>query len=304
MRCGASLPNPLTEAIVTGHARYTMDIAMRGPAAPQGAALAARPCAHHGRSTRARRSPCRAWSRSSPGRTCRAGSTPPPARRLPRRSRRHLHARQRRALRRPAPGRRGRRDRGRRRGRLPRCRSRLRDPARRVRSRGGDGARRPAAARQGRCSTQNGNMFCTLQGEIGDVAKGFDEADAVHEQTYSTSRGPARPPRDARLDRLARARTAAGTSAPAARARSPSRRSSPTSSACRRARSMSSPSGSAAASAASRRWCPRTCALFATHEARGRPVKWEWTREEEFIGATTRHPMTTRSRSAPGRTAR
>jgi CO/xanthine dehydrogenase Mo-binding subunit len=26
----------------------------------------------------------------------------------------------------------------------------------------------------------------------------------------------------------------------------------------------------------------------------GRPVKWEWTREEEFIGATTRHQMTTR----------
>ena len=25
----------------------------------------------------------------------------------------------------------------------------------------------------------------------------------------------------------------------------------------------------------------------------GRPVKWEFTREEEFIGATTRHQMTT-----------
>ena len=25
----------------------------------------------------------------------------------------------------------------------------------------------------------------------------------------------------------------------------------------------------------------------------GRPVKWEFTREEQFIGATTRHPMTT-----------
>ena len=36
--------------------------------------------------------------------------------------------------------------------------------------------------------TDNGNIFCTLQGEIGDVAKGFKEADAVHEQTYSTSR--------------------------------------------------------------------------------------------------------------------
>src|SRR5260370_22154206 len=36
--------------------------------------------------------------------------------------------------------------------------------------------------------TQNGNIFCTLQGEIGDVAQGFKEADAVHEMTYSTSR--------------------------------------------------------------------------------------------------------------------
>ena len=26
----------------------------------------------------------------------------------------------------------------------------------------------------------------------------------------------------------------------------------------------------------------------------GRPVKWEFTREEQFIGATTRHQMTTR----------
>ena len=36
--------------------------------------------------------------------------------------------------------------------------------------------------------TDNGNIFCTLQGEIGDVAKGFKEADVVHENTYSTSR--------------------------------------------------------------------------------------------------------------------
>ena len=73
--CGASLPNPFTEAIVTGQARYTMDVAMRGPAAPQGAALAARPCPHPAHRPRAGRWPCPAWSRSSPGRTCRAGST-------------------------------------------------------------------------------------------------------------------------------------------------------------------------------------------------------------------------------------
>ena len=36
----------------------------------------------------------------------------------------------------------------------------------------------------------------------------------------------------------------------------------------------------------------------------GRPVKWEFTREEQFIGATTRHPMTITSSSAPSGTAR
>src|SRR5215472_9637206 len=34
------------------------------------------------------------------------------------------------------------------------------------------------------------------------------------------------------------------------------------------------------------------CALAALKT--GRPVMWEYTREEQFIGATTRHPMTTR----------
>ena len=34
----------------------------------------------------------------------------------------------------------------------------------------------------------NSNIYCTLQGEIGDVARGFAEADAVHEETYSTTR--------------------------------------------------------------------------------------------------------------------
>ncbi len=36
----------------------------------------------------------------------------------------------------------------------------------------------------------------------------------------------------------------------------------------------------------------------------GRPVKWEWTREEEFIGATTRHQMTTRVKIGAQGTAR
>ena len=64
----------------------------------------------------------------------------------------------------------------------------IRDPAGRVRS--GIGDRNPAR----RCCmtktlvTASNNIFCTLQGEIGDVAKGFKEADVLHEQTYSTTR--------------------------------------------------------------------------------------------------------------------
>jgi CO/xanthine dehydrogenase Mo-binding subunit len=36
--------------------------------------------------------------------------------------------------------------------------------------------------------TNTGNVYCELRGEIGDIAKGFKEADAIHEMTYSTSR--------------------------------------------------------------------------------------------------------------------
>ena len=44
--CGASLRNPFAEAIVTGKARYTLDVADGGHAPSQGAALAPCPCAH------------------------------------------------------------------------------------------------------------------------------------------------------------------------------------------------------------------------------------------------------------------
>ena len=48
-------PTPSPTPILTGNARYTMDVAIGGHAAPQGAALAACPCAHHGASTASRR---------------------------------------------------------------------------------------------------------------------------------------------------------------------------------------------------------------------------------------------------------
>ena len=179
-----------------------MDVADRGPAASQGAALAARPCPHQAdRPDQGARRAGRRRGLHLGGRAQAAGSAPrctktiwsipttPAARRC-------------RALRRPAHRRRRRRERGRRRGRLPRARGRVRNPAGGLRSGGGDGARRAAAARQGRGRRTADNIFCNLQGEIGDVAKGFarsrrrPRADLFHDARA------ARPSRDARLDRL------------------------------------------------------------------------------------------------------
>ena len=123
-----------------------------GPAAPQGAALASRACAASWRSTASK-----AMAVPGRGRGLHLGGCPAPAlqhgdaRGSSGRSRRHLHPRQRGALRRPARRRRRGRDRGRR--RTPACRLlevELRDPARRVRSGRRHGARRTRPARQGR----------------------------------------------------------------------------------------------------------------------------------------------------------
>ena len=136
------------------------------------------------------------------------------------------------------------------------------------------------------------HLLPTLHGEIGNVADGLRRGRRGARADLLDLARAARPSRDARLDRLDATTDGRSTSAPAPRRRSSSRRSSPTSSAAARATSTSSPSASAAASAASRRCCPRTCCVLATLKT-GRPVKWEFTREEQFIGATTRHQMTT-----------
>ena len=48
------------------------------------------------------------------------------------------------------------------------------------------------------------NILIDVHGNLGDVEAGFAEADVIHEGTYSTHRGAACPPGDARLDRLGR----------------------------------------------------------------------------------------------------
>ena len=178
-----------------------------------------------------------------------------------RRPRRHLHARQRRALRRPAGGRRGGRDRGGGRGGVPRARGRVRGPAGRVRSRGGDAspARRCCTTR-GRRRPQSGNIFCSISTVRSATSRqGFAEADVVHEGTYSTSRV-----QHVHLETHGSIawKGEDGGCSPHQLAGAVHRRS--RSSAylfglARRATSTSSPSASAAVSAASRRWSPRIC---------------------------------------------
>ena len=175
------------DGIVTGHARYTMDVAMEGLLHLK---VLRSPHAHariRGIDRDAAAAPCRAWSRSSPGRTCRAGST------APRRTRTIWSipttptcwttwcASSASASRPWWPRAR------RRRGGLPRCsRSTTRCCPR-------CSTRRRRCSRTRRCCTTRaspaaGNIYADIHGEVGSVADGFAEADVVHEGTYSTSR--------------------------------------------------------------------------------------------------------------------
>ena len=65
-----------------------------------------------------------------------------------------------------------------------------------------------------------------------------------------------------------------------------------TSSACIPRKFTFTPSALEVDSAASRRCCARNCVCSAALKT-GRPVKWEFTREEEFIAGVSRHPMKT-----------
>ena len=228
-------------------------------AAPQGAALAARPCAGQEHRQDQARSPSPASSPSSPGRTCRGGSTarrctrttwstpttPTCSTTSPASSASGSPPWSATARRPPKPA------------CAPwpsttrscrRCSTRWRpwSPAPRV------------LHDKSEVASDNGNVFCTLQGEIGDVAQGFAEAEAIHENTYSTSRV-----QHVHLE------THGSIAWQGEDGRWHVRTSSQGPFAVRTklaylmgvppARSTSSPNGSAAASAASRRWSPRIC---------------------------------------------
>ena len=135
------------------------------------------------------------------------------------------------------------------------------------------------------------NIFCLLQGEIGDVGKGFKEADAVHEMTYSTSRvqhvhlethGSIAWKGD---DNRWHVRTS--SQAPFAALKKLAYQMGIST---RDLHVFTERVGGGFGG--KQEMVSEDLVLFATMKL-GRPVKWEWAREEEFIGATTRHQMTT-----------
>jgi putative selenate reductase molybdopterin-binding subunit len=141
--------------------------------------------------------------------------------------------------------------------------------------------------------TENGNIFCTLRGEIGDVAKGFAEAEVVHEHTYSTSRV-----QHVHLE------THGSIAWQSKDGRWHVRTSSqgPFTTQKKLAYLMGVPARQihvftervGGGFGGKQEMVSEDLPLFASMKLGGRPVKWEWTREEEFIGATTRHQMTTK----------
>ena len=139
---------------------------------------------------------------------------------------------------------------------------------------------------------EKGNIFVDIHGEVGSVADGFKAADAVHEMTYSTSRvqhvhlethgSIAWRGDDGRLH----IRTS--SQAPFVVQQK----------LCHifglRARDLHIFTERVGGGFGGKQeMISEDLCLLATLKT-GRPVKWEFTREEQFIGATTRHQMTTR----------
>jgi putative selenate reductase molybdopterin-binding subunit len=139
---------------------------------------------------------------------------------------------------------------------------------------------------------EKGNIYVDIHGEVGSVADGFAAADAVHEMTYSTSRvqhvhlethgSIAWRGDDARLH----VRTSSQAPFIAQQKL------------CHifglRARDLHVFTERVGGGFGGKQeMISEDLCLLATMKT-GRPVKWEFTREEQFIGATTRHQMTTR----------
>ncbi len=136
-----------------------------------------------------------------------------------------------------------------------------------------------------------GNIYVDIHGEVGSVEQGFKEADAVHEMTYSTSRvqhvhlethGSI-----AWKDEHGRLHVRTSSQAPFIAQQK----------LChlfglfpRNVHVFTERVGGGFGG--KQEMISEDLCVLATRKI-GRPVKWEFTREEQFIGATTRHQMTT-----------
>jgi putative selenate reductase molybdopterin-binding subunit len=139
---------------------------------------------------------------------------------------------------------------------------------------------------------ERGNLYADIHGEVGSVADGFAAADAVHEMTYSTSRV-----QHVHLETHGsitwkgddgRIHVRTSTQAPFIAKQK----------LCHlfglRPRDVHVFTERVGGGFGGKQeMISEDLCVLATLKT-GRPVKWEFTREEQFIGATTRHPMTTR----------
>jgi putative selenate reductase molybdopterin-binding subunit len=139
---------------------------------------------------------------------------------------------------------------------------------------------------------ERGNLFADIQGEVGSVADGFEAADAVHERTYSTSRV-----QHVHLETHGsiawrgddgRIHVRTSSQAPFIAQQK----------ICHifglRARDVHVFTERVGGGFGGKQeMLSEDLCVLATLKT-GRPVKWEFTREEQFIAASTRHQMTTR----------
>jgi putative selenate reductase molybdopterin-binding subunit len=139
---------------------------------------------------------------------------------------------------------------------------------------------------------EKGNIFVDIHGEVGSVADGFKAADAVHEMTYSTSRV-----QHVHLETHGticwrgedgRLHVRTSSQAPFIVQQK----------LCHifglRARDLHVFTERVGGGFGGKQeMLSEDLCVLATLKT-GRPVKWEFTREEQFIGASTRHQMTTR----------
>ncbi len=135
------------------------------------------------------------------------------------------------------------------------------------------------------------NVYAEIHGEVGSVAAGFAEADVVHERTYSTSR--------VQHVHLETCGTIAWRDA-AGRLHVRTSSQAPFIVKQKLCHIFALPASDVhvftervgGGFGGKQEMVTEDLCVLATL-ALGRPVKWEYTREEQFIGATTRHQMTT-----------